>query len=547
MDDRFNALLTGLVVLLGFSISFYFVMSSRKSELNSGNSDVYYAYLEDASGLNAKSKLQLSGLPVGEIDNIELEGLKAKVTMRITKALTLYQDAELQKETAGLMGANVLYLSPGHKDKPILAPGGWIKNVQSKTGTDAILDEIELIAQDIKSITKKVDSDIGGITSDVKGITDSLNKFMKGDGENPPLDELYDLMANEIRRVAQTIDSAVGHVDQLVVDNNRAIKDVVASLQAISAEVQLMFGDSSAGQPGDLVSAVQSVKDISQNLSEVSSALKDITSQFGSDADAGPEGEQTLAELGKTVQDLNRSMKAVANILEEVDRGEGTVGKIFGDEEMATKLGEAVESASATVKMLTSLETHVDLGSWYNFQRQKARGNLGLRIRPREGKYYMLEMVSDWGGTERAVQTTTDESGSRTTIYEQDNTVRITAMFAKEYLGFLELRAGLIENSGGLGANLVFWDRRFELRSDLFDFGRPANELEGSLITALPRWRTLLRMEPLPGIYITAGIDDVLNQSANPATDRYGFDYFVGAGVMFLDTDLSNVLPFIPF
>ena len=292
MDDRFNALLTGLVVLLGFSISFYFVMSSRKSELNTNNSDVYYAYLEDASGLNAKSKLQLSGLPVGEIDNIELEGLKAKVTMRITKALTLYQDAELAKETAGLMGANVLYLSPGNKDKPILAPGGWIKNVQSKTGTDAILDEIELIAQDIKSITKKVDSDIGGITSDVKGITDSLNKFMKGDGENPPLDELYDLMANEIRRVAKTIDSAVGHVDELVVANNRAIKDVVANLQAISAEVQLMFGDSSAGEPGDIVSAVQSVKDISQNLSEVSSALKDITSQFGSDADAGPGGNR---------------------------------------------------------------------------------------------------------------------------------------------------------------------------------------------------------------------------------------------------------------
>ena len=68
-------------------------------------------------------------------------------------------------------------------------------------------------------------------------------------------------------------------MDELVVANNRAIKDVVANLQAISAEVQLMFGDSSAGEPGDIVSAVQSVKDISQNLSEVSSALKDITSR----------------------------------------------------------------------------------------------------------------------------------------------------------------------------------------------------------------------------------------------------------------------------
>jgi len=545
VDDRFNALLTGLVVLLGFAVSFYFVMSSRKSELNTQNSDVYYAYLDDASGLNAKSKLQLSGMPVGEIENIELDNLRAKVTMRITKALTLYQDAQLSKETAGLMGANVLYLAPGNKDKPVLSPGGWIKNVQSKTGTDAILDEIELIAQDIKSITKKVDSDIGGITSDVRGITDSLNKFMKGDGENPPLDELYELMVNEIRKVARTIDSAVGHVDEMVVANNRAIKDVVTNLRDISSEVQMMFGDSASGKPGDIVTAVEAVREISENLSEVSGALKDLSAQFQGEGEEG-EGPKTLAELGTTVQDLNRSMKAVANILEEVDRGEGTVGKLLADEEMAEKLTDAVESASETVKMLTSLETHVDLGSWYNFQRSKARGNLGLRIRPRPGKYYFIEMVNDWGGKERLVRTAVDEEGARTTVYENDNSVRFTAMFAKEFLGFLELRAGLIENSGGLGANLVFWERRLELRSDVFDFGGPANEPEGSMISALPRWRTLLRAEPYPGVYVTAGVDDVLNQGYNPAVDRYGFDYFIGAGIMFQDTDLSNVLPFIP-
>ena len=332
-----------------------------------------------------------------------------------------------------------------------------------------------------------------------------------------------------------------------MVANNRAIKDVVTNLKDISTEVQLMFGDSASGKPGDVVSAVEAVREISQNLSEVSGALKDLSAQFqGEGAEGEGEGSQTLAELGKTVQDLNRSMKAVANILEEVDRGEGTVGKLLADEEMAEKLTDAVESASETVKMLTSLETHVDLGTWYNFQRARARGNLGLRIRPRPGKYYFLEMVSDWGARERLVQTSTNSDGTRTTVYENDNTIRVTAMFAKEYLGFLELRAGLVENSGGLGANLVFLDRRLELRSDVFNFGGPANEPIGSALTALPRWRTLLRAEPIPGVYLTAGVDDVLNQGLNPAVERYGFDYFFGAGIMFQDTDLSNVLPFLP-
>ena len=111
----------------------------------------------------------------------------------------------------------------------------------------------------------------------------------------------------------------------------------------------------------------------------------------------------------------------------------------------------------------------------------------------------MLEMVSDWGGMERAVRTTTDENGSRTTIFEQDNTVRLTAMFAKEYLGFLELVQGLLKNSG-LGANLVFWDRRFELRSDLFDFGRPANELKAANLR-LTTLAYVVKNGTLPGIY----------------------------------------------
>ena len=72
--------------------------------------------------------------------------------MRITKALTFTKMLTWQKRLQG-WGANVLYLSPGNKDKPILAPGGWIKCPILKPERMPF-DEIELIAQDIKSITK---------------------------------------------------------------------------------------------------------------------------------------------------------------------------------------------------------------------------------------------------------------------------------------------------------------------------------------------------------------------------------------------------------
>ena len=77
-----------------------------------------------------------------------------QVTMRITKALDLYQDAQLSKETAGLMGANVLYLAPGNKDKPVLSPG-MDKERSIQNRDDAILDEIELIVKTSRASPKK--------------------------------------------------------------------------------------------------------------------------------------------------------------------------------------------------------------------------------------------------------------------------------------------------------------------------------------------------------------------------------------------------------
>jgi phospholipid/cholesterol/gamma-HCH transport system substrate-binding protein len=70
----------------------------------------------------------------------------------------------------------------------------------------------------------------------------------------------------------------------------------------------------------------------------------------------------------------------------------------------------------------------------------------------------------------------------------------------------------------------------------------------------LPRWRSLLKAQPIPHLYLSAGIDDVLNawrfdQGAlrlYNAGDGYGFDWFLGVGLTFKDDDLRSILPFIP-
>ena len=221
---------------------------------------------------------------------------------------------------------------------------------------------------------------------------------------------------------------------------------------------------------------------------------------------------------------------------------------------MADKVEAAVNGAADYVATLTSIEAHVDVGAYYNINRGGATASLGLRLQPKPDKYYFVEIVDDGGGLERLTQSSSPAGGEvRTSIHESDNSLRFTAMFAKRFFDFLVLRAGLIETTGGLGANVFLFDNRIELRSDLFNFGGPRNHVDGEVAgLVLPRWRTMIKAQPIPYIYVVAGIDDVLNstngrQFLSYTVDRgYGFDYFFGLGLTFKDDDLRAILPFVP-
>ena len=70
MNDAKNAFRAGLVIVAGIACAIFFFASSSKSTLDASNSVGYFAYLTDASGINAKSLITVAGLQVGEIADI---------------------------------------------------------------------------------------------------------------------------------------------------------------------------------------------------------------------------------------------------------------------------------------------------------------------------------------------------------------------------------------------------------------------------------------------------------------------------------------------
>lgn len=586
MNESKNAFRAGLVVIAGVAIAVAFFVASRKSTLDRKNSHLYYAYLVDASGITAKSLITVAGLQVGEIQEIRLVDVKlgellvpkpgeaeegaatkggepidpervvkvARVDMRIIKELGIPKDTWLKKESLGVLGAKALFLELG-ESRELIPPGGRILNVRSQTGLDALQSRAEEIVATLESIVKEINRDIGGIVEDVHGITTTLSRFIQGEGDTPPLNEVYEVVMEEVRKVVVTIERAVRDVNGLLTKNDAAVTGLLANLESISGDIaELTSGPGRASRDGgpmaegDLRRAMSQIRRVADDLATITGTLKEIVGENEDEVD------KSVKELKHTLAELNRSLTSLAEVTGRIERGEGTVGRLLTDERMADKLEEAVAGASDFLVGLTSLETHVDLGTWYNVQAGSAQVSFELRLQPKPDKYYLIGIVDDGGGIERITRTfnppSAGEEVTRTTIREDDNTLRFTAMFAKRFWDFLVLRAGLLETSGGVGANLLFWDDRIELRSDLFNFGGPRNKvaLDDPAYPgyAWPRWRTMLKIQPIPHLYLMGGVDDVLNFRARPAEVGYGFDYFFGAGVTFRDEDLRSILPFVP-
>jgi phospholipid/cholesterol/gamma-HCH transport system substrate-binding protein len=500
-------------------------------------------------------------------ENPEKRVRVARVDFVITNEVKLPDDTWAKKESLGLLGAKALFLELG-ESQTFIEPKGRIKNVRSLTGLDVILNRLEGIADEVESIVSSVEKNIGGITADIKGVTGVLNRFIQGDEDTMPIDELYELVMNEIKKTIVTVEKAVRDVDRIVVKNDEQVTTLLANLEDISADVKEMTAGGDGGTGGDIRESVGKIRKITDDLSVVTTSLKDVIGE-----NEGEIGDQ-VKQLKVTMTELNTSLGNLSEITGRIERGEGTVGRLLTDENMANKLEDAVTGATDYISGLTSLEAHIDLGTWYSVRRGSANVALGVKIQPKPDKFYFIEVVDDGGGVERVTRVIDSfqpvPAGTafvrREQVMTDDNSLRFTANFAKRFFDFLVLRAGIIETSGGVGADLYFWEDRIQLRNDFFNFGGPRNSIDsmdpmyaGHL--TLPRWRMMLKVQPIPHVYIMGGFDDILNAVdygaaldpnnpqlvlRNPRFHGYGTDFMIGVGITFRDDDLRTILPFLP-
>ncbi len=487
MRDQINAAKVGALVVAAIVAAILLWRAVDESSAG-GHGYRVFTRMNDASGLITKSRVTIAGIRVGTIDRISLEGEHARVDIVMDEGIALYADARVRKESASLLGENLLAINPGTPTERQLVDGDELLGATSTPGMGDIMEDVGAIASSVRAVSHQLETSFGS-------------------------DEAGRQMASALRNLTEALEG----VNRTIQANEEVVDRTLENVEGITDDAR------------------PRLEAILENVQAVTEQIRTIMQHNQGDIDRGlGETDDTIASIHRASEELEDVLADIGEVTERTAAGEGTVGRLTSDEHLIDEVETSVEGISDVVGAFTRLRTIVQLRSEYNFLSNTFKNYFSFELFPREGRYFLVQLVDDPRGRTEFSTTQVRRSppaAGEPEFYEEQRVTTTEALLFSLQLAqrvyFATFRFGIMESSGGLGLDLHFFDERLAINADIFQFGH----------SQFPRLRTRLSYEIIDSLFILGGVDDFLNETT--------IDFFLGAMLQFDDGDLGNLFPFL--
>ena len=136
---RFNLEVTvGLFVVLGLCALGYLSVRMGQLQIGPGRTYDLSAVFPTVAGLRVGATVEVAGVQVGRVHDINLADYAAVVTLRLEKQVQLQEDAIASIRTRGLIGEKYVSITPGGSDR-LLKAGGRIREVEPPIDIETLI------------------------------------------------------------------------------------------------------------------------------------------------------------------------------------------------------------------------------------------------------------------------------------------------------------------------------------------------------------------------------------------------------------------------
>lgn len=500
-----SAAKVGVMMLIVLAIAGFLILRIEDIHLSkAGRSKKIEVVFDSVAGLDNKSAVRVAGVRVGKVSEIETtpDG-KARVQLEVDPDIQLHSGASAKIANLGLLGEKYVELNIGNPATPVIAQEHVVLRGSEPATIDDVTNKVSLIADDVKAITASLRGTLGGPAGEQR-----MNDIMQN---------VHDITA----KVRLLLDVNEGNVNITAANFRKITDDLRVEIPKIASSIERV-ANSLNGTVGE---NREDVRVIVENLRGLSSDLR------------------------TTATNLN-------GITGQVKSGEGTVGKLFYSDEAHNKLTSALGAVESGVNELKNtlgrvsrIQMNLGIKGEYlagladdpnnQFGGSSRTGVfVNLIPNPERNRFYNFEITNDPRGAKRekvvTTETTTDEGTEVVTTHQTkyDNSYVISAQAGWTF-DKLSLRAGLIDSTGGLGADYLLRNR-LSLTGEAYDFSdryddKPHLKLFGRYVLVPERKNS-------PEIFVSSGIDNPLNNTT----------VLFGGGIRWKDEDLKYLLGSLP-
>ena len=248
-----------------------------------------YAMFDNVQELKVGDRVKMAGVEEGRVEKIQLEGEKARVTLKMKRNAEVRTDSTATVKFTGLMGQNFVSLDFGTPTAP-LAKDGAILQSKEQPDLSVVMEKIDNVASGVQNLTKSF--------SGLK------------------------------------IDELLGPFVDFMKDNRAPLTATISNINSVTHQIA-----QGQGTVGKLIyedalysSALDTVSNLQATLTDARATVTDARSIIAQ-VNAGQGTAGKLIKDDKLYNETTASMTNLKEILQKINQGQGSVGKLVNDQE----------------------------------------------------------------------------------------------------------------------------------------------------------------------------------------------------------------------